>query len=83
MVSIGRVTRPWGNRGEVTVAPDTDFGDTRFSPGAEIFVQPVASVLLGSFAASETSCVYKMMAMRGDASTATTSSSRPIVFFNL
>jgi 16S rRNA processing protein RimM len=39
MVRVGRVTRPWGNRGEVTVAPDTDFGDTRFSAGAEIFVQ--------------------------------------------
>jgi 16S rRNA processing protein RimM len=38
MVSVGRVTRPQGNRGEVMVVPDTDFGDERFRPGATIFV---------------------------------------------
>ena len=37
MVSVGRVTRPQGNRGEVIVMPDTDFGDERFRPGAVLF----------------------------------------------
>ena len=37
MVSVGRVTRPQGNRGEVFVMSDTDFGDERFRPGAVLF----------------------------------------------
>jgi 16S rRNA processing protein RimM len=37
MVSVGRVTRPHGNRGAVVVMPDTDFGEERFRPGAEVF----------------------------------------------
>jgi 16S rRNA processing protein RimM len=38
MVSVGRVTRPQGNRGQVMVMPDTDFGEDRFRPGATVFV---------------------------------------------
>jgi 16S rRNA processing protein RimM len=33
-VLVGRVVRPQGNRGEVIVAPETDFGSTRFVVGA-------------------------------------------------
>jgi 16S rRNA processing protein RimM len=33
-VLVGRVVRPQGNRGEVIVAPETDFGSTRFAIGA-------------------------------------------------
>lgn len=37
MVAVGRVSRPQGNRGEVIVIPDTDFGEERFRPGAVVF----------------------------------------------
>ena len=33
-VLVGRIVRPQGNRGEVVVAPETDFGSTRFAAGA-------------------------------------------------
>ena len=36
MVLIGRVVRPQGNRGEVVVASETDFGAERFQPGAKV-----------------------------------------------
>jgi len=34
MVLVGRIARPQGNRGEVVVTPATDFGESRFQPGA-------------------------------------------------
>lgn len=37
MVLVGRIVRPQGNRGEVVVAPDTDFAEARFAPGASVF----------------------------------------------
>jgi 16S rRNA processing protein RimM len=36
MVLVGRIARPQGNRGEVVVAPETDFGAQRFQPGASL-----------------------------------------------
>lgn len=33
-VVVGRIIRPHGNRGQVVVAPETDFGEQRFQPGA-------------------------------------------------
>jgi 16S rRNA processing protein RimM len=38
MVTVGRIVRPHGNRGHVVVAPDTDFGRERFTPGAVLHV---------------------------------------------
>ena len=35
---VGRVARPQGNRGEVVVTPETDFGAQRFQPGASVWV---------------------------------------------
>jgi 16S rRNA processing protein RimM len=35
-VVVGRIIRPHGNRGQVVVAPETDFGDRRFQPGAAL-----------------------------------------------
>lgn len=37
MVLVGRVVRPHGLRGQVVIAPETDFGDERFAPGARVF----------------------------------------------
>jgi 16S rRNA processing protein RimM len=37
-VVVGRVARAHGNRGEVIVNPETDFPETRFRPGSEMFV---------------------------------------------
>jgi len=34
MVTVGRIVRPHGNRGQVVVAPETDFGAVRFAVGA-------------------------------------------------
>jgi 16S rRNA processing protein RimM len=37
MVTVGRIVRPHGNKGEVVVESDTDFGADRFQPGATVF----------------------------------------------
>lgn len=39
MVLVGRIARPQGNRGEVVVAPETDFAEVRFAPGASVWRQ--------------------------------------------
>ena len=44
MVTVGRIVRPQGNRGEVVVAPETDFGDERFEPGATVHVRRAEAV---------------------------------------
>jgi 16S rRNA processing protein RimM len=36
MVTVGRIIRPQGNRGEVVIAPETDFGPERFRPGGSL-----------------------------------------------
>ena len=36
MILVGRVARPQGHRGQVVVAPETDFGAQRFQPGASL-----------------------------------------------
>jgi 16S rRNA processing protein RimM len=38
MALVGRVARPHGLRGQVIVNVDTDFPESRFRPGAELFV---------------------------------------------
>jgi len=37
MVTVGRIVRPQGRRGEVVIDPETDFGEERFRPGAELW----------------------------------------------
>ena len=37
MVTVGRIVRPQGRRGEVVVALDTDFAEARFQPGAALW----------------------------------------------
>lgn len=37
MVQVGLVVRPHGLRGQVVIAPDTDFGDERFAVGAQVW----------------------------------------------
>jgi 16S rRNA processing protein RimM len=39
MAVVGRIARAHGNRGQVIVNPETDFPETRFQPGAELFVE--------------------------------------------
>jgi 16S rRNA processing protein RimM len=39
MVLVGRVVRPHGIRGAVVVAPDTDFAEDRFQPGAALKIK--------------------------------------------
>jgi 16S rRNA processing protein RimM len=39
MVMVGRVVRPHGLRGQVVIAPETDFGAERFAPGAQVWRQ--------------------------------------------
>ncbi|HUL73200.1 MAG TPA: ribosome maturation factor RimM [Vicinamibacterales bacterium] len=38
MVTVGRVVRPHGNKGNVVVAPETDFGAARFGSGATVSI---------------------------------------------
>lgn len=42
-VIVGRIGRPHGIRGEVTVEPRTDEPESRFAPGAVLYLQPTAS----------------------------------------
>jgi 16S rRNA processing protein RimM len=37
MITVGRIVRPQGNKGEVVVAPETDFAAERFGAGASIW----------------------------------------------
>ena len=37
MVTVGRIVRPHGRRGEVVVASESDFADERFRPGETLF----------------------------------------------
>ena len=39
MAVVGRIARAHGNRGQVIVNLETDFPETRFQPGAELFVE--------------------------------------------
>jgi 16S rRNA processing protein RimM len=39
MVLVGRIVRPHGNRGQMMVAPETDFAETRFATGATVWCQ--------------------------------------------
>jgi 16S rRNA processing protein RimM len=39
MVTVGRIVRPQGNRGEVVVDPATDFAEERFQIGAQMHVK--------------------------------------------
>jgi 16S rRNA processing protein RimM len=39
MALVGRVARAHGTRGQVIVNLDTDFPETRFQPGAELFIE--------------------------------------------
>src|ERR671938_809877 len=39
MALVGRIARAHGIRGQVVVNLDTDFPETRFQPGAELFVE--------------------------------------------
>ena len=44
MVSVGRIVRPQGRRGEVVVAIDTDFAEERFQPGAVLWTSQAGRV---------------------------------------
>lgn len=44
MVLVGRIVRPHGNRGHMLVAPETDFAETRFAPGATIWFRRAGQV---------------------------------------
>jgi len=44
MVTVGRVVRPHGRRGEVVVESETDFGDERFKVGQTLYWQPASAV---------------------------------------
>jgi 16S rRNA processing protein RimM len=44
MALVGRVVRPHGHRGQVVVAPETDFGDDRFAAGATVSILREARV---------------------------------------
>jgi len=39
MATVGRIARAHGNRGQVIVNPETDFPESRFRVGAELFVE--------------------------------------------
>jgi len=44
MVTVGRIVRPQGRRGEVVVVSETDFGEERFRPGAELWASRAGEV---------------------------------------
>ena len=52
MVTVGRVVRPQGRRGEVVVDPETDFGEERFRPGAGLWASREGHVTMVTIATS-------------------------------
>src|SRR5467141_2701451 len=44
MALVGRIARAHGLRGQVIVNLDTDFPETRFQPGAELFIEGVTTI---------------------------------------
>src|SRR6266540_588326 len=44
MAVVGRVARAHGIRGQVIIAPETDFLSERFQPGGELFIQRMGVV---------------------------------------
>jgi 16S rRNA processing protein RimM len=44
MVTVGRIVRPQGRRGEVVVTIDTDFAEDRFQPGATLWTSRAGQV---------------------------------------
>lgn len=52
MVTVGRIVRPQGRRGEVVVDPATDFGEERFRPGAELWASRAGQITLVAIVAS-------------------------------
>jgi 16S rRNA processing protein RimM len=45
MVTVGRIVRPQGRRGEVIVEPDTDFAEERFREGSEVWARRDGAVV--------------------------------------
>lgn len=39
MVLVGHIVRPHGNRGQVMVAPETDFAEARFAPESTLWIR--------------------------------------------
>lgn len=46
MVLVGRIARTHGLRGEVVIAPDTDFPDLRFAEGATLYARKGETVVV-------------------------------------
>lgn len=44
MVLVGRIVKPHGNRGQVLIAPETDFAEERFASGSTIWTRRVGQV---------------------------------------
>ena len=44
MVLVGRIVRAHGLRGQVVIAPDTDFGEERFAPGSKVWRSETSSL---------------------------------------
>lgn len=45
MVVVGRIVRPQGHRGQVLVAPETDFPERRYETGATLYAKGAAGVV--------------------------------------
>jgi 16S rRNA processing protein RimM len=52
MVTIGRIVRPHGHRGQVVVVPESDFADERFTVGATVYLRRAEAVEAVTVAAS-------------------------------
>ena len=52
MVTVGRIIRPHGNKGQVIVFSETDFGDERFGVGSTLFSERDGSVVPVTIVAS-------------------------------
>jgi 16S rRNA processing protein RimM len=44
MITVGRIVRPQGHRGQVVVAPETDFGADRFRQGAVVYAMRAGQI---------------------------------------
>jgi 16S rRNA processing protein RimM len=51
-ITVGRIVRPHGIRGHVVIVSETDFVETRFEPGAAVFMQRAGQIVELRVAAS-------------------------------
>jgi 16S rRNA processing protein RimM len=65
MVLVGRIARPHGLRGDVLIAPETDFPDVRFAAGATLYARRGETMVALEIETSRVHAGKPLVAFRG------------------